>query len=155
MSRSKSDLIVAYLTSALGSGVVADTSQPTAGSGTVIQPRGDDSLTNYTATTAAGAGATLASLTTPPSGLYDVRVSIRITTGANASLADNIEILQTAAVKRRVVHQAVGATTTVLLPEYTQEFRVDGSQNILVRASGAEAAAVVYAVSLWARKVAD
>lgn len=157
MAMSLDDLIRAYCLTNLSTGVGLGTVEATPGGGTVTTPTGTDPQFNYGTATAVGAFGAIATLTTPPSGAYDVRVVLRITTGANASLADNVQIVTSNPVvtMRTLLHPVVAATSTFLTNEYTQQFRVAGNQNIIVRSIGAEAAAVVYAVSLYIRRVAD
>lgn len=156
MAMSTDDLIRAYLLSVLSSGVGLGTTEVTPGGG-ILEDPSNEPIVSYGATTAPGAFGALVTLTTPAAGYYEVKAVVRITTGANASLADNIQILTSnpVAVMRTVLHPAVAATTTFMTQEYVATFRVTGAQNILLRSVSAEAAAVVYAVSLSVKKISD
>lgn len=155
MAMSNDDLLRAYLLSSLSSGVGLGTVEVTPGGGVLDTPAGDPTFVYGTVTAPAALDA-IATITTPSAGLYEVRVVARITTGANASLADNIQIVTSNPIvlMRTILHPAQAATTTFMSNEYVQEFRVTGAQDIVVRALALEAAAVVYAVSLYIRKVA-
>jgi hypothetical protein len=117
--------------------------------------QGSDSSIQYNTATAPAAGS-LVTIPVPPAGLYEVTVSIRITTGANASLADNLRIRQGTAEKRRILHAIVAANSTVVLPDVNVKFRVDGINNTInLSVVATEAASVVYAACITARKVSD
>lgn len=156
MAMSRDDLLRAYLLASLPSGVGTGTTEVTAGGGTLVTPS-NEPTSGYGATTAPGAFGALFTYTTPAAGYYEVKAVVRITTGANASLADNIQILTSnpVVVMRTVLHPAIAATSTFMTQEYEATFRVTGAQNILMRSVAAEAAAVVYAVSMSIKKIAD
>lgn len=117
--------------------------------------QGSDSLVGYNTATAPPLGG-LVTIPAPPAGLYEVTVSIRITTGANASLADNIRIRQGTAEKRRILHSVVPITSSIVLPDVVTKLRVDGVVNTInVAVVANEAAGVVYAACITARKVSD
>lgn len=157
MALSNDDLLRAYLLSSLSSGIGAGTTEVTPGGGTVVSGPFNDQTAGYGATTAPGAFGALFTYTTPAAGYYEVKAILRITTGANASLADNVQILTSnpVTVMRTVLHPIVAATDNFISCEYTAYFRVTGSQNILMRSISAEAASVVYAVSMSIRKIAS
>lgn len=146
------------LTAGVFNGTVAPTPAGAGAVGTTFQPQSNDAYvtgTPYAAVTAPTAGQAIISLTAPPAGLYTVKVLARITTGINASLADNITIKAGGTDMRRIVHTIVGATSNLFLGEYTQDFRVTGAQAITVSSVALEAAGVVYGISIHARKIAD
>lgn len=157
MAMSTDDLKRAWLLASLPAGVGTGSTEVTAGGGTVATGANNDPTASYGTTTASGAFGALITFTTPAAGYYEVKAIIRITTGANASLADNIQILTSnpVVVMKTVVYPVVATTSNFLTQEYTEKFRVNGAQNILLRTVAGEAAAVVMAVSATIRKIGD
>jgi hypothetical protein len=158
ISISVNDLLKRWLQSQMSVAVYTGATDPVAGNGLVIQPQANDAYitgTPYGVTTAPTAGLAIATLTAPPIGLYTVRVVTRITTAAVASLADNISIRVGGTEIRRILHPAVATTTTQLNFDYVQDFRLPGGSGLNVAAVALEGAGVVYAVAIYARKIAD
>lgn len=110
----------------------------------------DHSVSATASTTAPGAGAALATLTTPPRGIYRVRAEVVLAAGTPAAAEDiNVEIRRAAVQqKRMVLGRTVGG-------EHTAEcvIEVDGAQNISLNAVAAATAGVVYLASLTATKI--
>ncbi len=118
---------------------------------------GDQSLTNYGTQTAPTVGLVIATIAAPPKGLYEVHVMARITTGGtNASIADNLQLQLGATVLRQLVNPVVAINSNLFIGEYVTTHRLNGTSALTVNAvANDNAGGTVYAVSLWARRVAD
>ena len=116
----------------------------------------DQSLTDYGTQTAPTVGLAIATIAAPK-GLYEVHIMARITTGGvNASVADNIQLQLGATVLRRLVHPVVAISSNLFIGEYVSTHRLDGVGALTVNATANDnAGGTVYAVTLYARRVAD
>lgn len=109
------------------------------------------SLTNYSSVTAPAAGGVLASLASPPAGVYQVQIIAGLTGTVAAADQDNIELVVDGSVITVLLLPAVveGATDS---PPFVIQVKTAGT-SIQLKAVGAGTATAVYRTMLVATRV--
>ncbi len=114
------------------------------------QEKAVESVSNYGAVTAPGAGVAIVTIAAPAAGKYKVCAECLFSAGAPAAAEDgNFAIRKAAIVQKRLA--VARALNVVATGEVVVE--VDGAQAISVNSVGAGTAAVVYSASITASKI--